>query len=184
MRRRCINEDQLVEMLKKYNVEEVFTELLTTDQKLTLFKNAEVIVGIIGGGMCNLLFSPPETKSLCITTPHFLDINNRFKFSMNDTAYSDSSSHSEKDKKITLCSRVRIKSGKYAGLIGEVENNDTLIKVKLSSNDIAGFSQDFQLETHDFLENDVEAIDKGLNSPFICDIDKIESDLKSLLNIQ
>jgi hypothetical protein len=185
-RRKCINEDAIVDLLKKYDIEEVFTELLTTDEKISYFKNAELVVGVIGGGMCNLLFSPPETKSICICTPYFLEINQRFKFSMDHTniIYSDCATHDVIPYKFRLYSRVKVinKDSAYFNSIGEIEKHENNIyTVSLSSNDIAGFSQNFKLNNEKFIEEELEAIDNGLNSPYYCNIQKLEEDLKKLL---
>ena len=186
LRRKCINEDNLVELLEKYGVKEVFTELLTTSEKITLFANAELVVGIIGGGMANLLFSPKKTKSLCIATPYFLDINYRFRFSMDHTQilYSNSTQHINPDTTFLLYSRVKVidTSSKYYGCIGEVEEiHGGQYLIRISSNDVAGFSQDFPMELIEFNETNLQAVDKGLNSPFSCDLVKLEDDLKKLL---
>jgi hypothetical protein len=178
-----MNEDAVVALLESHGIQEVFTELLTTEEKLAYFKNAELVVGVVGGGMCNLLFSPPSTKVVCINTPGFLDINARFQHSMNHTKiiYSNSTKHYEENVKFQLYTRVKIinRESDYYGLIGEIESrvNGTTYTVRLSSNDIAGFSQDFLLETKNFHEEELEAIDSGLNSPYICDIQTLENDL-------
>ena len=52
----------------------------------------------------------------------------------------------------------------------------------LSSNDVAGFSQDFQFTKRPFHEENLTPIDLGLNSPFEIDLQQLETDLKSLLN--
>lgn len=187
-RRKCINEDALVDLLKKYDIQEVFTELLTTDQKLALFQTAECVVGIIGGGMANLLFSPKQVKSLCITTPYFLEINERFQHSMNhtDILYSNCATHLHQEWKFKPYSRVKVvgSDGPYEGCIGEVEEkHGHSYTLSLSSNDVAGFSQDFAFEKRPFHEDTLVAIDQGLNSPFILDINVVERDLKSLLNL-
>lgn len=186
VRRKCVNEDAVVELLKTFGFEELFTELLTTDEKISLFQNAECVVGIIGGGMANLLLSPRSTKSLCITTPYFLEINKRFEHSMNHThiVYSGCAEHTHVDWAFKPFSRVQVKgsSGPYEGCIGEVEEKlEKMYTVALSLNDVAGFSQDFQFEKHTFYEDHLFAIDKGLNSPFEIDIGKLETDLKLLL---
>ena len=181
-RRRCMNEDAVVELLKKYNIEEIFTELLSTEDKIALFSQAQLVVGIIGGGMCNLLFSPKQTKSLCIATPYFLDINERFKFSMEHTniLYSYSASLYSHEGEYSLFSRVRLKE---TGKIGEVEEyKDGLYRITLSSNDVAGFSQDFPMETVWIEENCLEPVDKGLNSPFEISLEQLEEDLKTLFS--
>ena len=56
-RRKMMNEDELVERLKNIGFIEIFAENLSTDEKIILFSNAVIIVGSIGGGMSNLLFS-------------------------------------------------------------------------------------------------------------------------------
>jgi hypothetical protein len=185
-RRKCLNEDRLVDLLKKYNIQEVFTELLTTEEKIAYFKNAEIIVGVVGGGMCNILFSPSKTKALCINTPYFLEINERFKHSMNHTniIYSDSTYHEKIDYKFRLYSRVKIinPTSQYYNCIGEIEMYENILyTISLSSNDIAGFSQNFQLKKEKFNEDELEAVDFGLNSPYICDLNKLEQDLKKML---
>jgi hypothetical protein len=180
LRRKCVNEDALVDLLRKYNIEEVFTELLTTDEKIKLFSEAELVVGIIGGGMCNLLLAPSQTNSLCIATPNFLEINQRFKHSMDHTkiVYSHSASLEPFEGNYSLYTRVRIKD---TGLIGEVEGyKEKKVLVKVSNNDIAGFSQNFPLETKLFDEDCLEALDNGLNSPFIIDLSQLEKDLNTL----
>ena len=185
-RRKCMNEDQVVDLLKQYDIQEVFTELLTTEEKIAYFQNAELVVGVVGGGMCNLLFASSFTKSLCINTPHFLTINKRFQFSMNHTniVYSDCTQPFEKNVKFQLYTRVRVinKESNSYGFVGEVEKRSgTLYSILLSSNDIAGFSQDFPLIMKTFDETELKKLDDGLNSPYLCDIVQLEYDLKLLL---
>lgn len=187
-RRKCMNEDDVVALLEKYDIKEVFTELLTTEEKLQLFSHAEVVVGVIGGGMCNLMFARPDTKTLCIPTPYFREINSRFEYSMNSAtlAYSECASHWDWPHRFKLYSRVKVVGGSDVGRVGEIEGfNEETRKylVILSSNDIAGFSQDFTaaLQKVEFAEEELEALDEGLNSPYICDIAQLEIDLKRLL---
>jgi hypothetical protein len=180
-RRKCMNEDAVVELLARYGIEEVFTELLTTQEKIRYFANAELVVGVIGGGMCNLLFSQPTTKALCIPTPYFREINKRFDYSMNHTklVYSECAEHVPCEHVFKLFSRVRVID---SDRIGEVEDyKDGVYTVSLSSNDIAGFSQDFSLEKQQFQENELDAVDDGLNSPYFCDLTILERDLKLVL---
>ncbi len=188
LKRKCVNEDAVVELFRKYGFEEVFTELFTTDQKLFLFQNAECVAGIVGGGMANLLFSPNETKALCIATPHFLEINKRFKHSMDHTKilYSSCADHTHKDWDFKPYSRVQIRGteGPYEGCIGEVEEKiGKMYTIALSKNDVAGFSQDFTFEKRPFYKEQLVAIDGGLNSPFEINLLQLEEDLKSLLDV-
>jgi hypothetical protein len=81
-RRRCVNEDEVAELFKSQGYVEVFCENMTMKEKIGLFNSAKYVAGPIGGGMCNVIFSPPETKVISINTPMFFDINARFEYSM------------------------------------------------------------------------------------------------------
>tara|TARA_B110000483_G_C18205204_1_gene547239 strand:+ start:4353 stop:5612 length:1260 start_codon:yes stop_codon:yes gene_type:complete len=171
-RRKMVNETELVEELKKYKFEEIFAENLNSDEKIYLFSNAEKIVGSIGGGMANLLYSNKNTKSYIIVSPYFLDINYRFKYSLDNTdiQYFDNTEVVKKDNsKYSNYVRVKIinKESLYYNKIGEIidfENN--LYKIALSNNDVAGFNNKIKFEEILFEERDFTAIDKGLNSPY------------------
>tara|TARA_Y100000004_G_scaffold70054_1_gene78735 strand:- start:3320 stop:4417 length:1098 start_codon:yes stop_codon:yes gene_type:complete len=84
-RRRCVNEDEVAELFKYQGYEEVFCENMTMKEKIGLFNSAKYVAGPIGGGMCNVIFSPPETKVISINSPLFFDINTRFEYSMMHT---------------------------------------------------------------------------------------------------
>ena len=68
-RRKLVNEDELVEKLIKEGYVEIFTEKLSTIEKIQYFSNATHVIGAIGGGIANVLFSPHSTffKSYNIT---------------------------------------------------------------------------------------------------------------------
>ncbi|MEJ8802714.1 glycosyltransferase family 61 protein [Pontibacter sp. H249] len=55
--RRVLNEQELLPILAKYNVEVVRAEELTYQQQVQLFFDAEVVVAPHGAGLTNLLFS-------------------------------------------------------------------------------------------------------------------------------
>jgi hypothetical protein len=83
--RRCVNEDEVVEMLKKYNFKEIFCEDLNMKEKISLFRNADFVVGPIGGGLSNILFCKPDTNVVSINSPEFFPINERLKYALNHT---------------------------------------------------------------------------------------------------
>ena len=174
-RRKMINETELVEELKKYEFEEIFAENLNSDEKLYLFLNAEKIVGSIGGGMANLLFSNKNTKSFIIVSPYFLDINYRFKFSLENTNihyFNETEVFKENKSKYSLYIRVKIINSEniYFNKIGEIiefNNNLNKYKIALSNNDVAGFNNQLEFEHILFDENDFQCLDSGLNSPYI-----------------
>jgi capsular polysaccharide biosynthesis protein len=84
-RRKCVNEDEVAEMFISQGFKEVFCENLTMEEKVGMFRNAKYVAGPIGGGMCNVIFSPPETKVFSIDSPTFFDVNFRFGYSMEHT---------------------------------------------------------------------------------------------------
>jgi len=186
-RRKMINEDQLVEKLKEQGFEEVFCENLSMIEKIALFKQAEVIIGAIGGGMCNLLFSPPTTRVICIVSPYFLEINNRFRFSMDHTniTYIYNTTVFTSENRLPLYVRVKIidENSAYYGKIGEIVDtiannindiNDTnAYEIQLSNNDVAGFNNSINFEKVGFDAKQFELLDNGLNSPYTVNISNI-----------
>ena len=184
-RRKMINEDNLVDELNKKEFQEILTETLNTDEKIYLFLNAEEIVGAIGGGMANLLFSPPTTKSYIIVSPYFLDINNRFKYSMENThiqyfyetkIYINNNENSNQE--IPLYCRVQITESEnmFYNKIGEIiEYNERYnkYKVALSNNDVAGFNNNYTYLNVSFYSNQFKLLDKGLNSPYVFNYNKL-----------
>jgi hypothetical protein len=182
-RRKMMNEDDLVKELEKIGVKEIFTENLSIDEKIQLFNNAELVIGSIGGGMANLLFSPATTKSLVIVTPEFLDINSRFKYSMEhtDITYFNDVKTYKQDNEIPLFCRVKIiTSGNYIDKIGEIFEYNSMTnkyKINISNNDCAGFNNEIEFDSNWFFNSEFELLDNGLNSPYIIDIEKLISSL-------
>ena len=175
-----INEDQLVKKLSNNGYNEIFAENLNIDEKIYLFSNSDIIIGSIGGGMANLLFSTHNTKSIIIATPFFLDINYRFKYSMEHTDIQyiyDVNTYLENNK-IPLYCRVKIidNNSKYYEKYGEIseyneENNKYLVNI--SNNDVAGFNNSIKFNNEWFQDNEFKLLDNGLNSPYIVNINKI-----------
>jgi len=165
-RRRLINEDALVEHLTAKGYEEVFCEKMSMKEKINLFSNASDIVGCIGGGMANLLFARPDTNVWCIVSPEFLTINYRFRFCMEHTNIRYITDTAPYSDALTLHTRVVTPDGR----IGEI----TKIKyeVNISNNDVAGFSREDTFEQGVFSGEEIVALDKGLNSPYVLNLDK------------
>lgn len=174
-RRKCINEDTLVETLKEKDYEEVFCEDLTMAEKIVLFTNAKKIAGVIGGGMCNCLFANSDTIVNCLLTPHFITINARFAFSMNHThvSYDDVCSLAPHGGKYPLYSRAT-----YNGQIGEINDyKDGKYELRVAASAVAGFSQDFPMISIWADEGELVPLDHGLNSPYVCDIEKLSKQI-------
>jgi len=84
-RRKCVNENEVAQMFRDRGFTEVFCENLTMEEKIGMFRNAKYVAGPIGGGMCNVIFSPPKTKVFSINSPTFFDVNFRFEYTMKHT---------------------------------------------------------------------------------------------------
>ena len=179
-RRKMMNEDELVNELNKKGFIEIFAENLNSDEKIYLFSNADVICGSIGGGMANLLFSKNETKSVVFITPFFLDINFRFKYSLEHTDityFNDIITHKENNK-IPLYCRVKMinEKSKYFSKYGEIieyDKDKDKYLVNISNNDVAGFNNNIKFDNDFFNDIEFVLLDQGLNSPYIIDINKL-----------
>jgi hypothetical protein len=164
-RRKLINEDELVQKLEKEGFTEVFTENLTTIEKILYFANAKHVVGAIGGGISNVLFSPKATKLEAIVSPTFLDVNSRFKYSLNcvDVFYNTNTEHFEKTEFKTYM-RVKKRDGSIVGEIEKIYDNKLLISYTNGSN--TGWNAQNIYSQIDVDITDIEKLDNGLNSPW------------------
>jgi hypothetical protein len=178
-RRKMINEDILVKILEKSNYKEIFTENLTTIEKIHLFYNCKNIIGSIGGGIANVVFSKPETNLYAIISPGFMNINFRFKFCLNkvNCRYIYDTYHSELTK---FKKYMRIKDIE-SNTIGEIDevNEDSVI-INYLDETLAGWNNSIQYKSKTVLNKNVLKLDEGLNSSYNLDINK----LISYLNIE
>jgi capsular polysaccharide biosynthesis protein len=170
-KRRLDNEDQLVTFLESKGYTEVFTELLDTRTKIAMFKGCTHVVGAIGGGLCNVLFSGPQTKLTAIVSPYFLDINKRFCYSFAnvDVGYFTDTRHIETSE-YKRHMRVRIKP---LNIVGEVQDiTDSTLSVIYSDEAIAGWNAQTEYRTKIVHKDGVESIDPGLNCAWTMDLAK------------
>lgn len=56
------NESSLVAMLKQYGFENIELSQYRYDEKISIFKNAEIVVGLSGAGLTNLMFARSDLK--------------------------------------------------------------------------------------------------------------------------
>jgi hypothetical protein len=164
-RRKLMCEDELVVKLKERGYEEVFCEKLTMTEKIQYFANATHIIGAIGGGMCNCVFSRELCNVISINSPDFDRINHRFLYTMNHTNLNQ---YKYTWNTSNLYRRVR-----YGDVIGEIVNvKEVILTINVGEN-ITGWSlQDTynQMIVH---TEDVTFLDNGLNSPWTFDINKL-----------
>jgi capsular polysaccharide biosynthesis protein len=171
-RRRMINEDELVEYLTSKGFSEIFTENLSTIDKINLFHNAESIVGAIGGGLCNVLFSK-NAELLVLVSPTFLEVNSRFKYSFvnTNTNYFFSTEHSEKDKWKKYM-RVRTKDN----LIGEIQEiYDESLLISYTKKFVTGWNNEVEFDRMVVEKKDCHQLDNGLNSPWFVNLEELKN---------
>ena len=164
-RRKLVNEDELVDYLIKEDYAEVFTERLSTIEKIAYFANATHVVGCIGGGIANVLFSKSTTYLRAIISPTFLDVNTRFQYSLNcvDVYYDKNTSHIE-NTEFKKYMRVKTIDNKFIGEIIEVKEESVVIQYTDGSN--TGWNSANTFLTKEIKINEVEKLDNGLNSSF------------------
>jgi hypothetical protein len=169
-RRKLENENELVYCLSDMGFVEVFTENLSIIDKIIYFNNADIIIGPIGGGLCNVLFSRKECKLISINSPTFMEINSRFKycFSNIDVFYFEKTFHTEKT---SFKKYMRIKSGNIIGEIDEIYENSIL--VSYTDEKVAGWNSEIKLSKIEINKCDCDKLDNGLNSPWYFNINDL-----------
>jgi hypothetical protein len=173
-RRKLINEDELVLLLQKHQYREIFTENLSTKEKILLFKNASNIIGAFGGGICNVLFSDKNPNLTAIESPGFLDVNNRFIYSLKNTnlkIFKDTE-HIEKTK---FKKYMRVQ---YGSIIGEIiEVNKNFIELAYTDDFVAGWNYDLKLKNIKVDPKLCKILDNGLNSNWKINIKKFKNEV-------
>lgn len=178
-RRKMVNEDELVDSLKCLGFQEIFCENLSMTDKIELFSNAKVIVGAIGGGLSNVLFSPKSTKLVCIVSPGFFKYNKRFSHSFTkiDTLYFSQNKHAQNNKYKDFM-RVMINDG----TVGEITNIDEdFVTIKYIEEKVAGWNKDGKYKKIIVNQKDIKWADNGINSPWVCDIQKAIKEVEKKL---
>jgi hypothetical protein len=171
-RRKCKNENELVDLLKSQGYEEIFTEKLSTVYKILLFNNAESIVSAIGGGIVNVLFSKPLCKLITLVSPTFLDVNYRFTYSLNkvNTYYFWDTKHTESSE---FKQFMRVQSENVVGEIEEVLNDEIL--VKYSDEKITGWNASMTYKTMLLKKEKCKKLDNGLNCSWSLNLETLKN---------
>ena len=178
-RRELVNESELVEYLESIGYTEIFTELLTTSEKISLFKNATHIIGAIGGGLANVLFSNTSCKLVSICSPEFLNVNERFLYSFkNVKSYLYTESEHVETTEYKKYMRVQ-----YKNIVGEVTNiQDDLLTISYLNESLAGWNNALEYHTIVVPANECTKLDNGLNSMWKIDLDEFKLFLKETEN--
>lgn len=73
--RRVLNETELIIALESLDFEVVHAETLSAREQLCLFGEAEIVIGVIGAGLTNILAAPINTAVVELTHSHSLRVN-------------------------------------------------------------------------------------------------------------
>lgn len=172
-RRKMENEDELIEFLTKSGYEETFPELMTAEEKVSIFANAESIIGAIGGGMCNALFTNPDCKILTIVSPTFLDVNARFKYCLKNSDFFYDTFHTETSE---FKKYMRVK---FDNLIGEITDIDgDFLTISYSDEKVTGWNNKVKYKTIIKKSSECVKLDNGLNSSWKVNLEKFKNEFK------
>lgn len=176
MRRKLINEDNLVDRLLQKDYKEIFGENYSMLEKIVLFSKAKTIIGAIGGTVCNCVFCDSDCKVIALVSPDFLNINYRMKYLFNDNVILfDETSLDCIDGEIPKNVRISVIDTKseYFNKLGEIiEKKDDKYLIKLADNYI-GWNENEQYDTALLFENQFKKLDNGINSPWKVNVDKL-----------
>ena len=170
-RRKMSNEDELIDFLRDNGYVEVFTEKLTTVEKINMFKQATHVIGAIGGGISNVLFSNKNVKLIAIASPTFLDVNKRFVYSLNHVNLSVFN-ETEHVEKTDLKKYMRVKAGDIVGEITQVLNDEVIISYL--NEFVAGWNNELLYKKITVKNELCEKLDNGLNSEWMVNLEKFK----------
>ena len=172
-KRIMVNEDAVVAMVQRHGFVEVFCENMSMKEKINLFRCAEIVIGSIGGGMCNLLFSTKKTIAKVIISPTFLDINQRFLYAMNTADVECLFISSFADEGIFKKGMRVVLADKS---IAEIDSclGDDLYNVAIRRIGTTGCESRNGTQTRIVRSSHMTPIDNGLNSPWKVDVELLE----------
>lgn len=169
-RRYMENENELVEILEKNNYKEIFCENQSIIEKIYVLSNAKKIIGLLSGGIINILFCNKNTEIIIIESPLYFDINKRIKYAFinNNVIYFNKCYHLN-DNLYKLNMRVKTSDNKY-GEIDKIEND--YITIRIVNNYLEGWDLNKAYYLSKYAKNDIIILDNGINSPFKIDLDE------------
>ncbi len=72
-RRPLENETEVLSICKFFNIQPVRPELLSIEQQISLFNSAEIIIGVKGAALANIIFCKATTKIIVLSPNDFAD---------------------------------------------------------------------------------------------------------------
>lgn len=175
LRRKLMNEDELMENLKKYDFVEIFGENYSFRDKILLFNQADIVIGAIGGTITNCIFCNKNSKIISIVSPYFLNSNSRMKYLFNNNVILFNDTKLYNYDEIPHNTRIEITNKKslYYKKIGEIEKKDSdKFIIKLGNNYI-GWNKDEKYNKIKLGKEQFKILDYGLNSPWLVNIKKL-----------
>lgn len=171
-RRQLVNETELVTYLISKGYTEVFTENLSTVDKILTFNQAKSFIGAVGGGLANCLFCNNSTKVIAIASPGILDTNARLKVCFeraNVTYFTDTENTEQGNWKLNM----RVKTCDHLiGEIREIYENDLLLA--FSGAKVAGWNNDTVFNLVKVPKSYCQPLDSGLNSAWSLNLEKFK----------
>ncbi len=78
-KRRPSNEDEIIKILKRHGFQVIYPETMSFQEQVSIFANSDIIAGILGAAMTNIVFSPQGSKVLILSPnltygPFFWDL--------------------------------------------------------------------------------------------------------------
>jgi hypothetical protein len=170
-RRLLLNEQEVVDYLATIGYEEVFTELLSTREKIQLFSNVTDVVGAIGGGLVNTLFGDTKCTLTPICSPGFLDVNKRFLHCFSQV-YVNLFEHTSLASNETLQKYMRVQYGDIVGEITDIDGD--VVTISYIDQPVAGWNSSMEFKTIAVESSSCKKLDNGLNCPWVVDLEKLK----------
>ena len=171
LRRKLINENEIVSHLLSLGYTEIFTEKLSTKEKLGMFSNASNVVAPMGGGIANMLFAPEDCFFTGICSPGIMDVNARFIYSLAGKSFNllERTRHYENSDFLTS---MRVQ---YNDIIGEIVSiNKDSLTISFINENIAGWNNEMNYKQIQVPKEKCQKLDNGLNSPWIMDLNELK----------
>jgi hypothetical protein len=70
--RRFLNEDRIIETVQELGFEVIIPSKLTLEEEVNIFRQAKIVIGPLGGGIYNTVFSPPDTTVIALSDPCYM----------------------------------------------------------------------------------------------------------------
>lgn len=70
--RRFLNEEKVIELMKEYDFEIIIPSKLSIEEEVNIFRNAKVVIGALGAGLYNTIFTEPGANIIVLSDPWYV----------------------------------------------------------------------------------------------------------------